>query len=238
MNSAIENLSYNGNKFTIIFDIHGDPWFKAKDVAEAVGYVDTDQAVRNNVNAEDKCNYEFFSNPVSIRVHPKAIFINECGVYALIFTSFDESAKSFKRWITHDVLPTLRKSGEYKLRMELSIKESTIASLTRQIEGLKLEDDKKHHQFILVKKNCDKSNYPYYVLRIQKCNKEFRIKEIKEEFPEMEILLTLNTPNSIVLYNKMKELMDIKWDGNNFSGNMTDNELVQTIVKIHKHIGE
>jgi prophage antirepressor-like protein len=231
-------MSFNGNKFTIIFDIHGDPWFKAKDIAEAVGYVDTDQAVRNNVSAEDKCSFDLLSNPVSIRGHPKTIFINECGVYALIFTSFDESAKVFKCWITHEVLPTLRKSGEYKLRMELSIKESTIASLTRQIEGLKLEDDKKHHQFILVKKNCESNIYPYYVLRIQKCNKEFRIRELKEEFPDMEILLVLNTPNSIVLYNKMKELLDIKWDGNNFGGNMADNELVQSIVNIHKHISE
>lgn len=238
MNNVIENLSYNGNEFSIILDIHGDPWFKAKDVAEAIGYTDTNQAVRNHVNTEDKCNYESFCNPVNLRVHPKTVFINECGVYALIFTGSGDSAKVFKRWITHEVLPTLRKSGEYKLLMELSIKESTIASLTRQIEGLKLEDDKKHHQFVLVKKNGELERYPYYALRIQKCNKEFRIRELKEEFPEMEVILTLNVLNSIALYNKMKELLDIKWDGNHFGGNITDNELVQSIVDIHAHIGE
>ena len=87
------------------------PWFVGKDVAEALGYKDTDQAIRNHVDAEDK---HHLPNPVEMTglkmSNYGAYFINESGVYSLIFGSKLEGAKEFKRWVTAEVLPAIRKS--------------------------------------------------------------------------------------------------------------------------------
>lgn len=92
--------------------IDGVPWFVGKDVAAALGYENTRDALHKHVDSEDK-------NTVAIRDgiqgNPNMIIINESGVYALIFSSRLESAKKFKRWVTSKVLPELRKTGHYEM---------------------------------------------------------------------------------------------------------------------------
>ena len=96
----------------------GDPWFVAKDVAEALGYRDTKQAIRVNVADEDKKHLskrEFggCTSTTSEINNNGAMVINESGLYALIFGSKLESAKKFKSWVTSEVLPSIRKHGIY-----------------------------------------------------------------------------------------------------------------------------
>ena len=98
--------------------IDGDPWFVAKDVAEALGYRDTKQAIRVNVADEDKKHLskrEFggCTSTTSEINNNGAMVINESGLYALIFGSKLESAKKFKSWVTSEVLPSIRKHGIY-----------------------------------------------------------------------------------------------------------------------------
>lgn len=89
---------------------NGEPWFIAKDVAQILGYKNTRDALRVHVDAEDKG----VVNHDTLGGKQKMSIINEAGVYSLIFSSKLPQAKEFKRWVTHEVLPSIRKNGEYK----------------------------------------------------------------------------------------------------------------------------
>lgn len=97
--------------------VDGEPWFVGKDVAEALGYVETAKAIREHVDTEDKGVSEI-DTPGGTQ---KMVTINESGMYALIFGSKLDSAKRFKHWVTHDVLPSLRKTGRYSVDQESDI---------------------------------------------------------------------------------------------------------------------
>ncbi len=87
--------------------IDGEPWFHAADTANALGYANTAEAIREHVEREDK-------QSVSLGLPGIApIFINEPGMYALIFGSRLEAAARFRRWITKEVIPSIRKTGGY-----------------------------------------------------------------------------------------------------------------------------
>lgn len=90
-------------------NIDGEPWFVGKDVALALNYVNPLKAIRDHVDEEDKGVNEM-DTPGGIQ--PVTI-INESGLYALILGSKLESAKRFKRWVTSEVLPAIRKTGIY-----------------------------------------------------------------------------------------------------------------------------
>lgn len=89
-------------------EIDGEPWFVGKDVAGALGYTNPQKAIRDHVDTEDKSVNESFTVNGT-----KGILINESGVYSLIFGSKLDSAKEFKRWVTSEVLPSIRKHGAY-----------------------------------------------------------------------------------------------------------------------------
>ena len=87
------------------------PWFSGKDVAIALGYKDTVNALKAHVDSDDKRGWQI-TTPFGGKQN--AVVINESGVYSLIFSSKLPQAKEFKRWVTHEVLPSIRKNGEYK----------------------------------------------------------------------------------------------------------------------------
>lgn len=92
-------------------EMDGEPWFIGKDVATVLGYSNTRDALAKHVDAEDK-------NTVAIHDgigNPNKTVINESGVYALIFGSKLPNAKAFKRWVTSEVLPAIRKRGTYSV---------------------------------------------------------------------------------------------------------------------------
>lgn len=98
---------------TIIID--DEPWFVAKDVASSLGYSKTDGMMRL-VDEEDKRNIS--SADLGEQVYKQSYtlgIINESGIYAAIFGSKLDTAKKFKRWVTSEVLPTLRKTGSYRV---------------------------------------------------------------------------------------------------------------------------
>ncbi len=89
--------------------INGEPWFVGKDVAVALGYTNPLKAVRDHVDEEDKGVNESFT----LRGKQKIVIINESGLYSLILSSKLEGAKRFKRWVTSEILPSIRKNGIY-----------------------------------------------------------------------------------------------------------------------------
>lgn len=91
------------------FSYKNEPWFVGKDIAESLGYKDTDQAIRKHVDKDDKQTRQF-NGTGQMR---KMIIINESGLYSLILSSKLENAKKFKKWITSEVLPSIRKHGAY-----------------------------------------------------------------------------------------------------------------------------
>lgn len=91
--------------------IDGEPWFVGKDVAEALGYSNTRDALRQHVDPEDRIDGVVICDAIGREQTPT--FINESGLYSLILTSKLPSAKRFKRWVTSEVLPAIRKTGQY-----------------------------------------------------------------------------------------------------------------------------
>ena len=89
--------------------IDGEAWFVAKDIANALGYQRTADAIAAHVDEEDKLTRQFTDSGQ----RRDMTVINESGMYSLIFASKLSSAKQFKRWVTSEVLPSIRKSGMY-----------------------------------------------------------------------------------------------------------------------------
>ena len=96
-------------------EIDGEPWLVGKDVALALGYKNPQEAIRNHVDAEDKGVSEILT-PGGMQKLP---IINESGLYFLVLSSKLPKAKQFRRWVTSEVLPTIRKHGAYITREKL-----------------------------------------------------------------------------------------------------------------------
>lgn len=100
-----------GDIRTMIID--EEPWFVGKDVANALGYSNQNEAISDHVDAEDKLNSKTLSSCDFDLGQRGGWLINESGLYSLIMSSRLSEAKAFKHWITSDVLPTIRKHGAY-----------------------------------------------------------------------------------------------------------------------------
>lgn len=118
-----------------VLEIDREPWFVGRDVAEKLGYVETAKAIRTHVDEEDK--------GVSILDTPggrqKFTTINESGLYSLMLSSKLPSAKRFKRWITSEVIPAVRRHGMYATEDLLADPDLAIAAF----KALKDEREKR-----------------------------------------------------------------------------------------------
>ena len=114
-NSSSENQMqvFRNEEFGSIrtIEINGDPWFVGKDVAAALGYVNTKDALSRHVDSDDERGSRF---PTSSGEQEMTI-INESGLYSLVLSSKLPTAKKFKRWVTSEVLPSIRKTGGYMI---------------------------------------------------------------------------------------------------------------------------
>lgn len=102
---------FNSPEFGAIRTIEkdGEPWFVGKDVAAALGYKDTVNALKSHVDAEDKGGWQITTQ----FGERETTIINESGLYSLVLSSKLPNAKKFKRWITSEVIPSIRKHGAY-----------------------------------------------------------------------------------------------------------------------------
>ena len=106
-----EMMVFNNPEFgsvrTVCID--GEPWFVGKDVAQILGYRDTSDALKKHVDDDDKLSRRFADSGQNRIMY----IINESGLYSLVLSSKLPTAKKFKRWVTAEVLPTIRKTGGY-----------------------------------------------------------------------------------------------------------------------------
>ena len=121
--SIIKNVfHYEENEITVI-KCRDDIWFKAKQAATLLGYLDPGQSIRQNANPEDRISLEqligkggggrITSPPLVSNFQGSTLYLNESSLYSLIFGSKLESAKAFKRWVAKDVLSSIRITGRY-----------------------------------------------------------------------------------------------------------------------------
>lgn len=123
--------------------LNNEPWFVGKDVAEALGYSKARNAIATHIDSEDKKDAPIQGTLGGVQ---EMTVINESGLYSLVLSSKLPSAKKFKRWVTSEVLPALRKTGNYQIKelsgQELMAKalieaQSVLAAKDKQIEQMK-----------------------------------------------------------------------------------------------------
>lgn len=123
--------------------LNNEPWFVGKDVAEALGYSKARNAIATHIDSEDKKDAPIQGTLGGVQ---EMTVINESGLYSLVLSSKLPSAKKFKRWVTSEVLPALRKTGQYQVKelsgQELMAKalieaQSVLAAKDKQIEAMK-----------------------------------------------------------------------------------------------------
>lgn len=118
-----------------IMEVNGEPFFVGKDVAEILGYADTNKAIAMHVDEEDKLN-----DKTALSLGQRGGWlINESGLYSLILTSKLPKAKAFKRWVTSEVLPSIRRHGLYAVDEILANPDIAIKAL----QELKAEREKR-----------------------------------------------------------------------------------------------
>ena len=124
--------------------VDDEPWFVGKDVAEILSYSNTRKALTDHIDDEDKMDGVTIRD--AIGRNQKPVLINESGLYSLVLSSKLPSAKKFKRWVTSEVLPALRKTGQYQVKelsgSELMAKalieaQNVLAAKDKQIEEMK-----------------------------------------------------------------------------------------------------
>ena len=144
---------FKNNEFSIkSVVINNEPWFVGKDVAAALGYRDTSDALKKHVDNDDKLTRRFADSGQNREMY----IINESGLYSLILSSKLESAKRFKRWVTSEVLPAIRKTGGYQLP-EISYPQSLrlLADEIEKNKKLELENSIQAQQINEMKPKAD-----------------------------------------------------------------------------------
>ena len=150
--NTVLDFNFEGHDVRAIA-IDGEPWFVGKDVATALGYVKPTDAVRKQVDEDDR-GVSKLETPSG---RQKMTIINESGLYSLILSSKLDSAKKFKKWVTSEVLPSIRKNGGYIYGQEnmsedellsraLILANSRILSLESKNE--QLEEEKQDATFL------------------------------------------------------------------------------------------
>ncbi|MBQ2470128.1 MAG: Bro-N domain-containing protein [Ruminococcus sp.] len=131
---------FNNTEFGEIrtMEINGEPYFVGKDVAAALGYERPDNAIRKHVDDEDKLTHQISASGQNRTMY----IINESGMYSLILSSKLEGAKRFKRWVTSEVLPSIRKTGAFatdSAAAELKARELRVKEMNAQARLINAE---------------------------------------------------------------------------------------------------
>lgn len=140
--NELQTFNFEENKVRSLL-IDNEPWFVGKDVADILGYQNGSRDINRHVDEEDRQNYQNGTSEINNR---GMTIINESGLYSLVLSSKLPSAKKFKRWVTSEVLPALRKTGQYQVKelsgQELMAKalieaQNVLAAKDKQIEEMK-----------------------------------------------------------------------------------------------------
>ncbi len=142
--NKIFNFIFQNNDIPIILDKNNNIWFQALPICAILNYSNKHKAIYSHVEPDDIRQYHKIEL-INKDFHHKSLFITESGLYCLVLKSKQKEALDFQKWIIRDVLPNIRKYGEYKLKKELkeelnnkilkiiSTKDEIIKKLTRKL---------------------------------------------------------------------------------------------------------
>lgn len=134
--NELQLFNFNGSNIRTLL-IEDEPYFVGKDVAEVLGYSNTQKAIRDHVDEEDKLTERI----VLSGQNRNLIVINESGMYSLVLSSKLPQAKEFKRWVTKEVLPAIRKHGAYATETKLEEMLNDPQTMITTLQRLKEEQD-------------------------------------------------------------------------------------------------
>ena len=141
-----EIQSFSDDRFGTVraLNLEGDPWFVAKDVCDALGLSNTTEALRN-LDEDEKSNIS--NSEVAQSGGRSPLIVSEAGFYRLVLRSRKPEAKAFQRWVTHEVLPAIRRTGGYMVARDetpeqtmaraLIIAQDTMERQRKQIDALR-----------------------------------------------------------------------------------------------------
>ena len=153
--------------------LNNEPWFVGKDVAGVLGYSNPQKAVRDHIDDDDKTLNESFTVNGT-----QGELINESGLYSLILSSKLPNAKAFKRWVTSEVLPSIRRTGAYGVQVPRTLKEALQLALEQEekLEALQLDNSIKTQQIAELQPKAT-----YYDLILQ-CRDLLSVTEIAKDY--------------------------------------------------------
>lgn len=144
--TLFQDFLFKGEKPVSTLHVNGEIWFKGKQVAEILDYKNPRESIRDHVDKEDRMSLSNLKGSNSLHLEfnseGQQIMINESGLYCLVFKSRKPEAIAFRKWITKEVIPSIRKTGKYENK-ELIEKIKTLENKTKelQIENKKLEQE-------------------------------------------------------------------------------------------------
>jgi len=120
-----------------IVEINGEPWLVGKDVADILGYQNGSRDINRHVDEEDKVKQMVYDG----NQMKETILINESGLYALVLSSKLPGAKKFRRWVTSEVLPSIRKTGGYSIPKDYPSALRALADVEEKRMALQAENE-------------------------------------------------------------------------------------------------
>ena len=181
MENKLMNFEFEGNGVRVL-EIGGEPWFVGKDVCNVLGYSNSRDAMAKRVDDEDKgvANCDTLGGAQELTV------INESGLYSLILSSKLPSAKAFKRWVTSEVLPSIRKHGGYVAGQNEMTQEELLAKAMVVATNVLEERERK-------------------IMALETQNAE-QTKLIEDMKPKVDYYdLVMSTPNAVIISQIAKD---------------------------------
>jgi len=113
-------VKYGNIRIHVIVDNDEQIWFSGQDTTEALGYAKSSRkdAIKNHVDDDEKIQLRHIDSDVK-KTYPNAMYLSESGLYSLLLSSEAKFAKPFAKWVTSEVLPSIRKYGQYKINQKL-----------------------------------------------------------------------------------------------------------------------
>ena len=158
-----------------VIDINGVTWFIGKDITDILAYQNNRDAMRVHVDGDDKSTVVIHDG----RQNRRMVIINESGLYSLILSSKLPAAKAFKRWVTSEILPSVRKYGAYITDDALDKLLTNPASVTKLFNLLKAEREKKAALLDYVEAIAPKARYYDLIL---KCENSIPVSVIAKDY--------------------------------------------------------
>ena len=181
----LELQIYENDEFGSIrtMKINGDPWFMGKDVAGILGYANSAKAIRDHVYEEDKLTERIVLSGQNREV----IFINESGLYALILSSKLPTARKFKKWVTGEVIPSIRKYGLYASKDNLEQLSCNPQLVIEIAKALVKEEEKNEKLSSQIADSKPKAEYFDTFISPEGCT-NLRITALELGIPEKEFI--------------------------------------------------